>query len=54
MNSANSGNLTNHLSMNKSQFKDLVSHIFLDGGGAASWFLTQEVAGSNHFGNKYF
>ena len=35
--------------MNRSQFKDPVSHMCLAGTVAASWFLTQEVAGSSPF-----
>ena len=49
-NSVNSGNLVNHLqSMNWNQFKDSVSDRCLAGSVVASWFLTQEVAGSNPF-----
>ena len=44
-NSVNSGNLINHWSMNWAQFKDPVSHMCLAGTVAASWSLTQEVAG---------
>ena len=33
--------------MNSGQFKDPVSHMFLAGTVVASWFLTQELAGSN-------
>ena len=35
--------------MNWAQFKDPVSHICLAGAVVASWSLTQEVAGSDHF-----
>ena len=35
--------------MNWSQFKDPVSHMFLAGAVAASWSLTQEVAGLSPF-----
>ena len=35
--------------MTKGQFKDLVSHMCLAGAVVASWFLTQEVVGSNPF-----
>ena len=47
MNSANSGNLINHCSMNWGQFKDPVSHMHLAGGVVASWSLAQKVAGSS-------
>ena len=33
--------------MNWAQFKDPVSHRFLAGTVVASWFVTQEVAGSS-------
>ena len=36
-------------SMNWAQFKDPVSHMCLADTVAASWSLTQEVAGSNPF-----
>ena len=49
VNSANSGNLINLWSMNLAQFKDSVSHMCLSGTVVASWFLTQEVAGSSLF-----
>ena len=49
MNLANSGNLKNYCSMNKSQFKDLVSHVCLAGNVVTSWSLTQKVAGSTPF-----
>ena len=45
LNSANSGNLTNHWSMNWAPFKDPVSNMCLAGVVVASWSLTQEVAG---------
>ena len=45
----NSGNLINHWSRNKSQFKDLVSHMCLAGNVMTSWSLTQNVAGSNPY-----
>ena len=54
VNSANSWNLINHWSMNWSQFKDPISHPFLAAAMITSWSLTQEVAGSNLFDNKYF
>ena len=47
-------NLINHWSMNWAQFKDPVSHMCLVGTVVASWSLTQEVAGSNPFNDKYF
>ena len=40
--------------MNWAQFKDPVSHMCLVGTVVASWSLTQEVAGSNPFNDKYF
>ena len=49
LNSANSGNLRNHWSMNWAQFKDPVSHMCLAGTVVAAWSLTQEVAGSSPF-----
>ena len=49
LNSANSGNLINHLSTNKVKFKDPVSHMCLAGALVASWSLTQEVAGLSLF-----
>ena len=45
--SVNSGNLINHWSMNRAQFKDPVSPMCLAGAVVASWSLTQEVAGSS-------
>ena len=36
------------------QFKDPVSHMCLAGAVVACWFVTQEVAGSKHFLQKYF
>ena len=35
--------------MNWAQFKDPVSHMCLAGSVVASWYLTQQVAGSNPF-----
>ena len=52
LNSANSGNLINHSSMNWAELKDLVSHVCLAGAVVASWSLTQEVAGLNSFNEK--
>ena len=49
LNSANSGNLLNHWSMNWAQFKDPVSYMCLAGTVVAYWSLTQEVAGSSPF-----
>ena len=49
MNSANSGKLINHRSMNWVQFKDQVSHMCLAGTVVASWSLIQEVAGLQGF-----
>ena len=54
VNSANTGNLINHWSMNWTQFKDPVSSMCLAGTVVGSWSLTQEVAGSNPFNDKYF
>ena len=54
VNSENSWTLINHWSMNWSQFKDPISHPFLVAAMITSWSLTQEVAGSNLFDNKYF
>ena len=48
MNSANSGNLVNHSSMNLDQFKDLLCYLCLAGTVVAFWSLTREVAGSNN------
>ena len=45
VNSANSGNLINHWSLNWADFKD----VCLAGAVVASWSLTQEVAGSSPF-----
>ena len=45
LNSAISGNLINHRSMNWAQFKDPVSHMCLAGAVVASWSPTKEVAG---------
>ena len=50
----NTGNLLTHWSVNWAQFQDPVSHMCLAGTVVASWFVTQEVAGSSHFNNKYF
>ena len=44
-NSANSGNLIDHVNMNSSQLKDPVSHICPASAVVASWSLTQDVAG---------
>ena len=49
VNSADSGNLINHWTMNWAQFKDPVSHMCLVGTVVTSWSLTQEVAGSSPF-----
>ena len=49
VNSANSGNLINHGSVNWAQFKDSTSDMCLAGTVEASWSLTEEVAGSSHF-----
>ena len=54
VNSANSGNLINHWSINWGQFKDPLSYLRLDGAVVASWSLTQEVTGSNPFDDWYF
>ena len=43
-NSANSVNLINHRTMNRSQFKDPVFHLCIVGVVVASWSLEQEVA----------
>ena len=40
--------------MNWAQFKDPVSHMCLAGTVVAIWSLTQEVAGSSPFYDKYF
>ena len=40
--------------MNWTQFKDPVSHMCLAGTAVASWSLTQKVAGSSPFDDKYF
>ena len=52
MNSANSGNLISHRSMNLDQFQDPVSGMFLPGPVGSSWSLTQEVIGSYPLDNK--
>ena len=49
LNSANSGNLINHLNMNWAKIKDPVSHMCLTGAVVASWSLTQEVEVLNLF-----
>ena len=49
VNSMNLGNLTNHLTMNKSKFNDLVSHMCLGGLVVASLSLARKVIGSNPF-----
>ena len=49
VNSANSGNLINHWSMNWVQFEDPISHMCLAGAVVASWSLTPEVAGLSPF-----
>ena len=54
VNSVNSGNLKNHLSMNWAGFEDPVSHMCLARAVVASWSLTQEVVGLNPFNDKYF
>ena len=54
LNSANSGNLVNHSSMNWVQFKDLGVQMCLADTVVASWSLTQEVAGPSPFNDKYF
>ena len=40
--------------MNWAKFKDLASHMYLAGSVVASMPLTQQVAGSIPFNNKYF
>ena len=47
VNSANSENLKNFWSMNWGQFKDPLCYLCFPDPVVASWFLTQEVAGSN-------
>ena len=54
LNSVISGNLINHLSMNWAQFKDPLCYLCLSGTVVVSWSLTQEVAGSTPFNDKYF
>ena len=49
LNSGNPRNLINHLSMNWAQYKDPVSHMRIADTVVASWSLTQELSGSNHF-----
>ena len=39
--------------MNWGHFKDPVSHLCLSGVVVTSWFLTQDVAGSHPFDDKY-
>ena len=41
LNSANSGNLINHLNMNWAHFKDPISHMCFAGAVVASWSVTQ-------------
>ena len=48
VNSASSGNLINHWSMNWIQFRDPLCYLCFAGAVVASWSLTQEVAGSNN------
>ena len=48
-NSAISGKLVNHRSVNYGPFKDDVSHLCPVGAVVASWSLTQEVTGLNSF-----
>ena len=52
--SVNSSNLINHWSMTWFQFKEPVSDMCLAGSVVASWSLTQEMAGSSPFNEKYF
>ena len=40
--------------MNWSQFKDPVSYMYLAGTVVVSWCITQEVADSSPFNDKYF
>ena len=40
--------------MNWAQFKDHVSHMCHAGAVVAPWAITQEVAGSSPFNDKYF
>ena len=40
--------------MNWAQFKDRVSHMCHAGAVVAPWAITQEVAGSSPFNDKYF
>ena len=40
--------------MNWAQFKDRVSHMCHAGVVVAPWAITQEVAGSSPFNDKYF
>ena len=47
MNSANSGKLINHSTMNKVHFKDPLFCLCPPGAVVACWFITQEVGGSN-------
>ena len=54
LNSAKYENLINHLRMNWAQFKYPVSPMCLAGTVVISWSLTQEVAGSRPFNDKYF
>ena len=58
LNSANSGKLINHWSMNWAQFKDPVSHMCLAGTVVASWSFTQSWLGGRfelfNCNDKYF
>ena len=54
LNSANSGNLTNHRSMNWAKFLDPVSFMSLGGAMVVPCFLAQQVTGSSPFNDKYF
>ena len=49
VNSANSGTLINHRSMNWAQFKYTLSYMYLAGTVVASGSLTQDVASLSHF-----
>ena len=48
MNSANSENLENHMSIKVDQFKDPLCYLCLDGAVVSSLALTQESVGSSH------
>ena len=52
--SANWGNLINHRSMNWAQFKYPIFHMCYAGAVVVCLSLTQEVAGSTPFNDKYF